>query len=78
MGTLPGTGQQISMGKVQKAYNNVAPGTGGNAIAGSQNVRLSASLGANYGGKSAGAAISFSSTFGGLITPYSYPGPGGS
>lgn len=77
MGTLPSTGQQMSLGKVQKAYNNVTAGTGSNAPTGSINVKLSAVLGVNYGGKSAGAAISFTSTFGALTTPYSYPGPGG-
>jgi hypothetical protein len=73
MATLPATGAIISMGKVQQANNNVAAGTGANAPTGSINVKLSAVLGVNYGGKSAGAQISFSSTFGGLTTPYTYP-----
>ena len=72
MATLPATGSQIAMGKVQQAYNNVTPGTGGNAPAGTQNVKLSAVLGVTYGGKTAGAPISFSSTFGGKVTPYPY------
>lgn len=50
------------MGAVYTAYANVAP----------TNVRLSATLGATYGGKVAGTAISFSSTFGGKTTPYGY------
>jgi len=72
MPVLPATGSAISMGKVQAAYNNVPAGTGGSAIAGSQNVRLSASLGANYGGKVAGTQISFSATFGGRTAPFTY------
>jgi hypothetical protein len=72
MAVLPATGSAIAMGRVQQAYNNVTAGTGASAIAGSTNVKLSASLGANYGGKSAGTQISFSSTFGGKITPYGY------
>lgn len=72
MGTLPATGSAISMGKVQQAYNNVTAGTGSNAPTGSINVKLSAVLGVNYGGKIAGASISFSSTFGGKTTPFNY------
>ena len=73
MGTLPASGAAIKMGGVQQAYNNVAAGTGANAPTGSINVQLSAVLGVNYGGKAAGAQISFSSTFGGQTTPYTYP-----
>jgi hypothetical protein len=72
MATLPATGAAIAMGRVQQAYNNVTAGTGASAIAGSTNVRLSASLGFNYGGKAVGAVIAFSSTFGGKTTPYTY------
>lgn len=72
MSVLPATGSAISMGKVQQAYNNVTAGTGASATAGSTNVKLSASLGASYGGKVAGAQISFSATFGGKTTPYTY------
>jgi hypothetical protein len=72
MAVLPATGSAISMGRVQQAYNNVTAGTGASATAGSTNVRLSASLGVTYGGKSPGAPISFSSTFGGKTTPYTY------
>ena len=72
MATLPATGSAISMGRVQAAYNNVAAGTGASAITGSTNVRLSASLGVNYGGKSLAAVIAFSATFGGKTTPYAY------
>jgi hypothetical protein len=72
MAVLPATGSAISMGRVQQAYNNVTAGTGASATAGSTNVRLSASLGVAYGGKVAGASISFSSTFGGKTTPYTY------
>jgi hypothetical protein len=68
----PGTGSAIAMGKVQQAFNNVTPGTGGNAPAGTQNVKLSAVLGVNYGGKAAGASIPFSSTLGGKVTTYNY------
>jgi hypothetical protein len=62
MAILPATGSAIKMGGVYTAYTNVAP----------TNVKLSATLGANYGGKVAGTAISFSSTFGGKTTPYGY------
>ncbi len=56
------------MGKVYTAYTNAAYPT-----AGGTNVRLSATLGANYGGKVAGTQISLSSTFGGRTTPFTYP-----
>jgi len=72
MSVLPATGAAISMGRTQQAYNNVAAGTGAAATGGSTSVRLSASLGASYGGRAAGTAISFSSTFGGKTTPYTY------
>lgn len=72
MAVLPPTGSAISMGRVQAAYNNVPAGTGASATAGSTNVRLSASLGASYGGIAAGSPISFSATFGGKTTPFPY------
>jgi hypothetical protein len=62
---LPATGSAITMGRVYQAYSNTAPTAGAN-------IKLSATLGANYGGKSAGAQISFSATFGGKTTPYTY------
>jgi hypothetical protein len=65
MAVLPATGSAIKMGGVKQAYTNVAPGAG-------QNIKLSATLGASYGGKVAGAVISLSSTFGGKTTPYTY------
>lgn len=74
-GTLPATGSQISFGRVNQAYTNIAPGTAGNAPAGGQNIKLSAVLGANstYGiNQTAGSQISFSSTFGGRSYPYTY------
>lgn len=64
MALLPATGSEIAMGRVRKAYNNVAPGAG-------QNITLSSVLGP-YKGKSAGTQISFSSTFGGATVPYTY------
>jgi|LakMenEpi03Aug12_release.lakeMendotaPanAssembly.Ray.scaffolds.fasta_scaffold4695147_1 hypothetical protein len=66
MAILPATGSAIAMGQVYTAYSNAAHTAG-------TNIRLSATLGATYGGKVAGAAISFSSTFGGKTTPYGYP-----
>ncbi len=68
MGLIPATGSAIAMGKVYTAYTNAAYPT-----AGGTNVRLSATLGANYGGKVAGTQISLSATFGGRTTPYTYP-----
>ena len=65
MAVLPATGSAIKMGGVYQAYTNTAP-TGGT------NIRLSATLGVSYGGKIASAQISFSSTFGGKTTPYTY------
>lgn len=53
------------MGRVYTAYTNAIPTAG-------TNVRLSATLGASYGGKVAGAQISFSSTFGGKTAPFTY------
>ena len=81
MSVLPATGAAISMGRTQKAYNNVAAGTGAAATAGSTAVRLSASLGASYNNgpwpenstKPAGSApIKLSVNFGGRTTPYTY------
>lgn len=65
MSVLPATGSAIKMGGVKQAYTNAAPGAG-------QNIKLSATLGALYGGKIAGAVIAFSSTFGGKTAPYTY------
>jgi hypothetical protein len=62
MAILPATGSAVKMGGVYTAYTNVSP----------TNVKLSDTLGANYGGKVPGTAISFSSTFGGKTTPYGY------
>ncbi len=62
---LPATGSAITMGRVYTAYTNTIPTAG-------TNVRLSATLGASYGGKVAGAQISFSSTFGGKTAPFTY------
>jgi hypothetical protein len=64
MAVLPATGTEIVMGRVRKAYNNVAAGAG-------QNITLSGTLGA-YMGQSAGTQISLSSRFGGQTTPYAY------
>lgn len=68
MGLIPATGSAIAMGKVYTAYTNAAYPT-----AGGTNVRLSATLGASYGGKVAGTQISLSATFGGRTTPFTYP-----
>ena len=68
MAILPGTGSALSFGKVYSAYTNASYPT-----AGGTGVKLSATLGVNYGGKAAGAQISFSGTFGGASTPYNYP-----
>ena len=68
MGLIPATGSAIAMGKVYTAYTNAAYPT-----AAGTNVRLSATLGASYGGKVAGTQISLSSTFGGRTTPFTYP-----
>jgi len=64
MALLPATGSEIAMGKVRKAYNNVAPAAG-------QNITLSGTLGP-YKGRSSGTQISMSSTFGGATVPYTY------
>jgi outer membrane lipoprotein SlyB len=82
-GNLPATGSQISFGRVNQAYTNYTPGTGGNAdgnilgsgFGGGNNIRLSSVLGAiaAYGiGQAAGTQIRFSSTFGGRAYPYTY------
>jgi hypothetical protein len=68
VGTIPATGAAISFGAVYNAYAN---GSSSAPAAGS-NIKLSATLGASYGGKSAGAQISISATFGGKTTPYTY------
>lgn len=72
MGLIPATGSAITFGRVNRAYNNNAPGAAGNAPAGGQNIKLSAVLGANYGVNAAGTQISISSRFGGRTTPYTY------
>jgi hypothetical protein len=57
------------MGGVYVAYSNATTSTlAGDAI------KLSSTLGANYGGISAGSQISLSATFGGHTTPYTYYG----
>lgn len=63
MALLPATGTEIVMGRVRKAYNNVAPAAG-------QSISLRGTLGALVG-QSTGA-ITLSSTFGGRTTPYAY------
>jgi len=65
MALLPATGSEMAIGRVRKAYNNVAPAAG-------QNISLSATLGASYGGKAAGTQISLTATFGGKTVPYAY------
>ena len=65
MSVLPGTGSAIKMGGVYRAYTNTA-------LTGGLNIRLSATLGVSYGGKVAGAQISFSATFASKTTPYTY------
>ena len=64
MALLPATGTEIAMGRIRKAYYNVAPAAG-------QNITLSGALGP-YKGMSSGTTISMSSTFGGATTPYAY------
>ena len=64
MAVLPATGTEIVMGRVRKAYNNVAPAAG-------QNISLSGTLGGLIG-QSAGTQITLSSTFGGRTIPYLY------
>ncbi len=64
MAVLPATGTEIVMGRVRKAYNNVAPGAG-------QNISLSGTLGGLIG-QSSGTQITLSSTFGGRTIPYAY------
>lgn len=63
MPLLPATGSEITMGRVNAAYNNQAAGT----VA----VSLNATLGPKKG-IAAGAQTSLSSTFGGATTPYTY------
>jgi hypothetical protein len=63
MALLPATGTEIVMGRVRKAYNNVAPAAG-------QNISLRGTLGGLVG-QSTGS-ITLSSTFGGRTTPYTY------
>jgi hypothetical protein len=65
MAILPATGSEMAMGRVKKAYTNVAP-------VANANITLSGTLGANYGGKTAGTQISLTATFGGKTTPYAY------
>ena len=67
----PATGQQITFGKVNKAFSNFAPGAAGNAPTGGQNIKLSAVLGV-YISQTPGTQIRFSEQLGGKSTPYDY------
>lgn len=69
MSILPATGSAITMGGVYVAYSNASTST----LAG-DNIKLSGTLGNSYGGKATGTQISFSATFGGKTTPYTYYG----
>jgi len=79
MPALPGTGSELSFGRVYKAFTNQAVNSPGNADpsgsvdGGSQNIKLSQILG-SYASppKTTGAQISFSSTFGGQNAPFTY------
>jgi hypothetical protein len=74
-GILPATGQAIAMGAVYVAYGGGGfLGTATQAQLAGKNISLSGVLGVSYGGKSAATVISFSSTFGGKTTPYTYYG----
>lgn len=68
MGTLPATGTTIRMGGVYTAYTNITP------VAGTNIIRLNATLGVTYIGLAAGATTRLSASFGGRITPFTYPG----
>ena len=73
MATLPGTGSQISFGRVNKVFTNNDPGAAGNAPSGGQNIKLSAVLGNNATytiGQAVGTQIKFSATFGNKSGPY--------
>lgn len=74
-GYLPATGNQITMGGVNRAYTNYAGGTGGNAPNGGFNIFLSANLASQgvYGAlQAAGTQVGLSSRFGGRYYPYTY------
>lgn len=63
-GSLPATGNQIEMGRVRRAFTNVAPSAGAN-------ITLSGTIG-SYVGHTAGTQISFSSRLGGRYYPFTY------
>jgi len=67
----PATGQAITFGKVNKAFTNNYPNTGGNAPSGGKNIKLSAVLG-TFVSISTGTQIRFSQQLGGRPTPYDY------
>lgn len=83
-GVLPATGSMIAMGRVNRAFTDWIPGTGGDAdggispfSGGGKNIKLSATLGsypAVYGGVNTGAGnkISLSASFAGKSYPYTY------
>lgn len=73
MAILPATGAAIAMGAVYIAYQTAGTTATQASLAGT-GVKLSATLGVSYGGKSLGASIAFSSTFGGKTTPNTYWG----
>ena len=75
MATLPATGSAISFGQVNKGFTNNNPGSAGDAPSGGQNIKLSGVLGSNpiyTVNQATGTQISFSITFGGKSTPYSF------
>lgn len=74
-GFLPITGQELSFGKVNRAYTNFARGSAGNAPNGGQNIALSSVLASQpaYGSlQASGTQVSFSARFGGRFYPFDY------
>lgn len=67
MGTLPATGTAISMGRMGKAYNNVAAGSQSVSVGNSATLKLNAQI-----GRGATTSTAISSVFGGRSTPFTY------
>jgi hypothetical protein len=63
-GSLPATGSQIEMGRVRRAFTNIAPTGGANiSLTGTLNPLIS---------RATGISTSLSAVFGGIYYPFTY------
>lgn len=67
MGIMPATGLTISMGRMGRAYNNVAPGSQSVSVGNTATMKLNAQI-----GRGATTTTGISVIFGGRTTPFTY------